>query len=132
MLLIATLHFKVNLVLKHALAVHIVYSCMLQLNCVLYTCIDVPLQEKILKSNSSLRPDEDFLQSFAAIIGSRWQCLAFPLSLTSEDIVSIKRETRGAEPTRQALVMLQKWAARETATYGQLREKLRTLSVFHI
>ncbi len=96
------------------------------------TCIDVPLQEKILKSNSSLRPDEDFLQSFAAIIGSRWQCLAFPLSLTSEDIVSIKRETRGAEPTRQALVMLQKWAARDTATYGQLREKLCTLSVFHI
>ena len=71
-------------------------------------------------------------QSFAVIIGSRWQCLAFPLSLTSKDIVSIKRETRGAEPTRQALVMLQKWAARETTTYGQLRERLRTFSVFHI
>ena len=94
--------------------------------------IDVPLQRKILENNSSVCPDKDFLQSFAAIIGSRWQCLASPLSLTSEDIVSIKRETRGAEPTRQALVMLQKWAARETATYGQLRERLRTLSVFHI
>ncbi len=71
--------------------------------------IDVPLQEKILESNSSVCP--------------------------GKDIMSIKRETRGAEPTRQALVMLQKWAARETATYGQLREKLctlRTLSVFHI
>ena len=91
----------------------------------------MPLQEKILcENNSSLRPDEDFLQSFAAIIGSRWQCLASPLSLTSKVIESIKRET-----TRQALVMLQKWAARETANYGQLREKLctlRTLSVFHI
>ncbi len=94
--------------------------------------IDVPLQEKILESNSSLCPDNDFLQSFAAIIGSRWQCLASPLSLTSEDILSIRREKRGAEPTRQALVMLQKWATRETATYGQLRERLRTLSVFHI
>ena len=92
----------------------------------------MPVQKKILESNSSVRPDEDFLQSFAAIIGSRWQCLAFPLSLTSEDIVSIKRETRGAEPTKQALVMLQKWAAKEMATYGQLRERLRTLSVFHI
>ncbi len=92
----------------------------------------MPLQEKILESNSSLHPDEDFLQSFAAVIGSRWQCLASPLSLTSEDIVSIKRETRGAEPTRQALLMLQKWADKETATYGQLRETLRTLSVFHI
>ncbi|XP_064398135.1 uncharacterized protein LOC135344774 [Halichondria panicea] len=93
---------------------------------------NVPLQKKSLEKDSSLHPDEDFLQSFAAIIGSRWQCLAFPLSLTSKDIVSIKGETRGAEPTRQALVMLQKWAARETATYGQLRERLRTLSVFHI
>ncbi len=93
--------------------------------------IDVPLQEKILKSNSSLRPDKEFFQSFAAVIGSQWQCLAFPLSLTSEDIVSIKKETRGG-PTRRALIMLQKWAARETATYGQLRERLRTLSVFHI
>ncbi|XP_064398139.1 uncharacterized protein LOC135344779 [Halichondria panicea] len=93
---------------------------------------NVPLQKKILEKDSSLRPNEDFLQSFADVIGSRWQCLAFPLSLTSEDIVSIKRETRGAEPTRQALIVLQKWAARETATYGQLRERLRTLSVFHI
>ena len=95
--------------------------------------VDVPLQKKILnKDNSMVRPDLDFLQSFAAIIGSRWQCLASPLSLTSEDIVSIKRETRGAGPTRQALAMLQKWAASETATYGQLRERLCTLSVFHI
>ena len=95
--------------------------------------VDVLLQKKIVK-NSSLRPDEDFLQSFAVVIGSRWQCLASPLSLTSEDIASIKRDTRGAEPTRQALVMLQKWATRETATYGQLRERLSicTLSVFHI
>ena len=91
------------------------------------------LQDKILsEDNSTVRPDSDFLQSFAAIVGSRWQCLASPLSLTSEDIVSIKRETRGAEPTRQALAMLQKWAASETATYGQLRERLCTLSVFHI
>ncbi len=94
--------------------------------------IDVSLQEKILESNSSTCPGEDVLQSLAAIIDSRWQCLVSPLSLTSEDIVSIKRVMRGTEPTRQALVMLQKWAARETATYGQLRKRLCTLSVFHI
>ena len=98
-----------------------------------FMMIDVLLQDIILcESNSTARPDSDFLHSFAAIIGSRWQCLASPLSLTSEDIVSIKRETRGAGPTRQALAMLQKWATSETATYGQLREKLCTLSVFHI
>ena len=112
---------------SQSLAILIAYSCVHYI-----IIIDVPLQKKILEKDSSLRPNEDFLQSFAAVIGSRWQCLAFPLSLTSEDIVSIKRETRGAEPTRQALVMLQKWATRETATYGQLRERLRTLSVFHI
>ena len=98
-----------------------------------YFPTDVPLQDEILNEmNTHCRPDSNFLQSFAAIIGSRWQCLASPLSLTSEDIVSIKRETRGAEPTRQALAMLQKWAASETATYGQLRERLCTLSVFHV
>ena len=113
---------------KYLTIIIVIYSC-------IYFYIDVPLQEKILESNSSVCPGEDVLQSLAAIIDSRWQCLASPLSLTSEDIVSIKAEIRGAEPTRQALVMLQKWAARETATYGQLREKLRTLrilSVFHI
>ncbi len=94
---------------------------------------EVSLQRIILdESKSTSRPDMDFLQSFAAIIGSRWQCLASPLSLTSEDIVSIKRESRGAEPTRQALIMLQKWAASNTATYGHLKERLCTLSVFHI
>ena len=94
---------------------------------------DVPLQDKILNEvNTHSRPDSNFLQSFAAIIGSRWQCLASLLSLTSEDIVSIRRDTRGAEPTRQALAMLEKWVASETATYGQLRERLCTLSVFYI
>ncbi len=97
-----------------------------------YDILDVLLQEEILENDSPVRPDEEFLQSFAAIIGSRWQCLASPLSLISEDIASIKRETKGAEPTRKALIMLQKWAIRETATYGQLRERLCTLSVFHI
>ena len=64
-----------------------------------------------------------------ALDGSVWLLLSrSPL----RTLVSIKRETRGAEPTRQALAMLQKWAASETATYGQLRERLCTLSVFHI
>ncbi len=69
---------------------------------------------EILEGNSFVRPGKDFLQSFAAIIGSRWQCLASPLSLTSEDNVSIKRETRGAEPTKQALVILQKCMGNQT------------------
>ncbi len=94
---------------------------------------DVPLQCKILdEENLTIRPNKDFLQSFAAIISSRWQYFASALSLTSEDIVSIKKEASGAEPTGQALVMLQKWASHETATYEQLRERLCTRSVFHI
>lgn len=111
------------------------YSLIIDFYIHLYSTIhaDLPLQCNILdEENSTIRPNKDFLKSFADIISSRWQCFASPLSLTSEDIVSIKRETRGAEPTRQALVMLQKWAAHETATYGQLRERLRTRSVFHI
>ena len=105
-------------------------ACIVNNQWIIFTLLtDVPLQDKILNEvNTHSRPDSNFLQSFAAIIGSRWQCLASPLSLTSEDIVSIK----GADPTRQALAMLQKWAASETATYGQLRERLCTLSVFHI
>ena len=93
----------------------------------------MPLQDKILsEDNSIVHPDLEFLQSFAAIIGYRWQCLATPLSLTSQDIVSIKRETRGVEPSIQALALLQKWAASDKATYGQLREQLCTLSVFYV
>ncbi len=70
-----------------------------------YSIADVLLHKKsVIESNhlSVLTINE----SLAAIIGSRWRCFASSLSFTSEDIRSIKRETRGAEPTRQALVML--------------------------
>ena len=101
--------------------------------CTIISCTGVPLQEKILDPNNSLvHPDHDFLESFATIVGPRWQCLASLLSLTSQDIESIKRDTHGAGPPKQAFLMLEKWTASETATYGLLCERLRTLSVFHI
>ena len=97
------------------------------------TCTGVPLQEKILDPKNSLaHPDTEFLESFSTIVGPRWQCLASLLSLTSQDIESIKRDTHGAGPSKKAFCMLQKWAASETATYGLLCERLRTLSVFRI
>ena len=68
-----------------------------------YSIADVLLHKKsVLKSNhlSVLTINE----SLAAIIGSRWRCFASSLFFTSEAL-GASRETRGAEPTRQALVM---------------------------
>ena len=80
------------------------------------------------------RPDEDFIHSFAAIIGSRWQCLAFPLSLTSEDNCEHqerdKRSRADQKSTRHAAEVGSSQG--DGNLYGQLRETLRTLSMFHI
>ncbi len=58
-----------------------------------YFIADVLLHKKSVIESNHLS------ESLAAIIGSRWRSFASSLSFTSEDIRSIKRETRGAEPT---------------------------------
>ncbi len=64
-------------------------------------------------------PNEDFLESFAAIIaGSRWQCLASPLSLTSEGIGHRQRSRADQTSTCHAKVDSQ-----GDGNFGQLRKR---------
>ena len=95
----------------------------------LHTGPQVQLQEKLLSQhNHSLRPDAEFLQSFADVVGSKWPSLAASLSLSGDEIEEVKGE--GLTQQERALKMLRKWAAKEGATYGQLYQTLKTIPLF--
>ena len=90
-------------------------------------CVDVhiKLQEKLLAPQyRDLKPDEDFLSSFAGVVGCKWPSLAASLSLSEE----VRKEESSQRD--QALQMLKLWAARDGATYGQLCQTLKTISLF--
>ena len=72
----------------------------------------------------SNKPDTEFLQSFAARVGSNWPSLAASLSLSKRAIEEVKTHKDCA------LNMMKKWAAKEDATYGQLYQKLLAISLF--
>ena len=89
----------------------------------LYSCSgDITrLQEKLLEPQyHDLKPDVEFLESFAGVVGSRWPSLAASLSL-SGDAIEVKE---GGYPQDCAFSMLMKWSSREDATYGQLHQAL--------
>lgn len=75
-----------------------------------------------------LKPDEDFLSLFAGVVGSKWPYLASPLSLSESEIEEVKKSSLSQQD--RALVMLTKWISRENASYGQLYEILKTISLF--
>ena len=85
------------------------------------------LQGKLLSPQfHGIKPDEEFLESFAGVVGTKWPALAASLSLSEEEIEEVRREEQDC-----ALRMLEKWVSREDATYQQLCEALKTISVFH-
>ena len=87
------------------------------------------LQEKLLEpQNHGLKPDEEFLGAFAGVVGSKWPSLATTLSLSESEIKEVKGE--GLSHQDHALQMLSKWTSREDATYGQLCQRLKTISLF--
>ena len=82
----------------------------------------VMLQRKILEPGySSIKPDEEFLQSFSRVVEGKWSYLASLLSLNSSVIQEIRTEGEGQSQRDQALLMLRKWSSGEEATYGQLQ-----------
>ena len=88
------------------------------------------LQEKLLEpSNTGISVTDDFLKEFAAVVGSKWPSLASLLSFSIADVEQIRRDVLG-DPTEQALHMLRAWRRRGDATYGRLRDKLKTISLF--
>ena len=92
--------------------------------------VAVALQEKLLEpENTNAFVNDDFLKEFAAAVGSKWPSLASLLSFSTAEIEQTKRDILG-DPKEQALHMLRAWRRREDATYGGLRKKLKTISLF--
>ena len=91
-----------------------------------FTDDHIQLQKKLLDPRlQTITPDVEFLELLARVVGSKWSSLACLLSLTSEEIEEVKTEEED-----QALLMLKKWSSKEGATYGQLCNKLKTISLF--
>ena len=89
----------------------------------------VGLQEKLLSSQChDVKPDVPFLESFAGVLGSKWPSLAASLSLSGDEMEEVRMEE--GSPQEFALRMLKKWFSREDATYGQLCQALKTISLF--
>ena len=93
----------------------------------------ISIQRKLLESeHHCVKPDDEFLHSLSGVIGSKWSYLAALLSLSSSDIRAVRVEGEGQSQREQALLMLGKWSSREGATYGQLFEKLKPISLFQL
>ena len=96
----------------------------------LYTpALHIDLQKKLLdQQNHPLKPDAEFLQSFADVVGPKWPSLALSLSLSGDEIANVKEE--GLTQQDCAVMMLKKWSAKEDATYGQLYLILLNIPLF--
>ena len=93
----------------------------------------IEVQKKLLDSEChAQRPEEEFLELFAGVVGSKWLSLASLLSLTSDEVEEVRRGEEGFTQKDHALLMLKKWTSKKEATYGQLYHKLKTISLFHL
>ena len=89
----------------------------------------VQLQEKLLNQDmSTLKPDFPFLELLADVVDSNRLSLASALSLTSE-MEEVEKEREELPHKSNALIMLEKWAARGDATYGQLCQRLKNIAL---
>ena len=93
--------------------------------CCLFVAHDITLQEKMLSADyQDLKPEEEFLVSFAGMLGSKWASLAAALSLSEEEVEECRRD--GSCKEKQAYLALHKWALRDGATCKQLCRRLQT------
>ena len=93
----------------------------------------IKVQKKLLDSEChAQRPEEEFLESFAGMVGSKWSSLASLLSLTSDEVEEVRRGEEGFTQKDHALLMLKKWTSKKEATYGQLYNKLKTIPLFNL
>ena len=92
----------------------------------------IGMQRQLLEPEfHNIRPNPEFLQSLSRVIGCKWPYLATLLSLSSTEIECVKNEGEELSPADHALIMLKKWSSQEGATYSQLFEKLKPVSLFH-
>ena len=86
------------------------------------------MQEKLLSADfQDLKPEEDFLESFAGVLGSKWASLVAALSLSKEDIEECRRN--GSSKEKQAILALKIWALRDGATYSWLCRQLQAFEL---
>ena len=80
------------------------------------------------EDNADTEITDEFIEKFAAVVGSMWPVLASLLSFTTAEIEQIKRNITSTVPTptvkAYAAAMLKKWRDRTTATYGILTDKV--------
>ena len=81
------------------------------------------------QANEALKPDEQFLQLLSVEVGCKWPSLAVSLSLSEDEIAGLKEKVEHSHQ-QLAFKMLMIWISREEATYGQLCQKLRTITLF--
>jgi len=89
---------------------------------------EVYVQQILLdRTQQDRKPNEEFLQKFAAVVGSKWASLETILCLTSAEM-----EVRGSsqEGNRMALEILKKWMGKENATHGWLYDQLKKNILF--
>jgi hypothetical protein len=113
---------------------------------------DIQLQEKLISQDyHNIKPDKEFLEPFAGVVGSEWPSLAASLSLSDDEIEEMRKAgaslshdpqgmlhnhekgDRREELSQQehALLMLKKWASTgESATFGRLFQALKTMPLF--
>ena len=102
---------------------------MLQLFSLPGVCIQ--LQRTLLDpEKQSLGPDEQFLELLAGVVKSECPSLASILSLTSSELKEVQKNRKQLSQSELFLQILKKWVTREEATYGQLCQKLKTISLF--
>ena len=80
------------------------------------------------EDNADTEITDEFIEKFAAVVGSMWPVLASLLSFTTAEIEQIKRNITSTVPTptvkAYAAAMLKKWRDGTTATYGILTDKV--------
>ena len=91
--------------------------------------VAIELQEKLLSPQfQDSKPDLQFLESFAAVVGSKWPSLAAALSMSADEREGVRMED--GSHREYALWVLKKWCSREDSKYCQLKQALRTISLF--
>ena len=91
---------------------------------VFFVALDFILQEKMLSAEyQDLKPEEEFLEAFAGVLGFKWASLAAAISLSEEELEECRRD--GSSKEKQAISALHKWALRDGATYRQLCRRLQ-------
>ena len=106
------------------------------MNVFIYVGHLIEVEKKLLDSNChAQKPDEEFLESLAGVVGSKWSSLASLLSLTSDEVQEVMKEEEdeeGLPPIDRALLILKKWISKEGSTYGQLYHSLKAISLFEL